>query len=348
MIHPVFKNNLGRYIFIAVWVALMVIQTVILILFYSIPSHLAIVDSIIWNLLFAFLSLGLWFWVRITDIETAKPLSIAINHFGAAAFSIIAIVSLHKFVLALIFSKEENFLQFLEVSMPGRMITGVLLYILISLIFYLFFYIQNFREKVSREAELKALIKDAELNWLKLQVNPHFLFNSLNSINALAITAPEKAQEMITRLSELLRYSLKQTPDSLVPLQDEIDNCIKYLEIEKVRFGSRLIYKIDAAYEYLSAKVPSMILQPLFENAIKHSVAQSAEVSYIFANVTKEAIGVKISVCNTLSPNPSSTQGTKVGLENIQRRLSLFFGMNNLLTIVKNDKDFCVSILIPQ
>jgi two-component system, LytTR family, sensor kinase len=348
MIHPVFKSSNGRLIFIAVWIALMVVQTVILSLFYSLPIFIALTDSILWNLLFAFLSLGLWFWVRITDIETAKPLSIAINHFGAAAFSIIAIVSLHKFVLGQIFPLEANYLQFMEASLPGRMITGVLLYILISLTFYLFFYIHNFREKVSREAELKALIKDAELNWLKLQVNPHFLFNSLNSINALAISAPEKAQEMITRLSELLRYSLKQTPDSLVPLQDEVDNCIKYLEIEKVRFGKRLIYTIDANSDFMSAKVPSMILQPLFENAIKHSVAQSAEVSYVKAYVTKENLGIKISVCNTLTPNPPSTSGTKVGLENIKRRLSLFFGMNNLLTVVKTENDFCVSILIPQ
>ena len=225
-----------------------------------------------------FRSLGLWYWVRIIDIERAKPTSIIINHLGAAAIAIALIVSAHRFLLFQVYSQNESYISFLDSSLPGRLITGTLFYLLIVLVYYLAIYINNFRIKVTQEAELKALVKDAELSWLKLQVNPHFLFNSLNSVSSLTISSPEKAQDMITRLSELLRYSLRQSPETTVALRDEIDNCVKYLEIEKVRFGKRLEYKIITPAELMDISVPSMILQPLFENAIKHSEIGRAHV----------------------------------------------------------------------
>jgi LytS/YehU family sensor histidine kinase len=247
----------------------------------------------------------------------------------------------------IIFPDEHDYKLFLESSIPGRVITATLFYILVVLVYYLIIYIYNFREKVSREAELKDLIKDAELSWLKLQVNPHFLFNSLNSVSSLTMTSPEKAQEMITRLSELLRYSLSQSPDSMVALKDEINNCVKYLEIEKVRFGSRLTYSINNPDELMNIRVPSMILQPLFENAIKHSVAQSAETSTITAEISRDNFGVIITVSNTLPESPPSTRGTGLGLANIKRRMNLIYGISNLLTVNKTETIFSVVVRIP-
>jgi LytS/YehU family sensor histidine kinase len=347
MFHPLIGNRLTKTVFVVWWIVVAAIHSTTIYFFYEIPIQIAIVDSILWNTLFAILSLGLWFWVRISDIETAKPISIVINHIGAAVVSIIALVSLHRFLSVIIFPDENDYKLFLESSIPGRVITATLFYILVVLVYYLIIYIHNFRDKVSREAELKALIKDAELSWLKLQVNPHFLFNSLNSVSSLTMTSPEKAQDMITRLSELLRYSLSQSPDSMVALKDEINNCIKYLEIEKVRFGSRLDYSINNPTELMNISVPSMILQPLFENAIKHSVAQSTETSTINAEVSKDSFGIIITVSNTLPDGPSSTRGTGLGLENIKRRMHLIYGMSNLLTVNKSETVFSVVIRIP-
>jgi LytS/YehU family sensor histidine kinase len=163
------------------------------------------------------------------------------------------------------------------------------------------------------------------------------------------MTAPEKAQEMIIRLSDLLRYSLKQKPDSLVSLEDELENCIKYLEIEKVRFGLRLNYSISCTPECQKYKVPGMILQPLFENSIKYSVAQSTDESAISASIVKLSDGIEICISNSVPPNPnSSEQGTGVGIDNIQRRLRLTYGLSNLLTIEKTKDLFTAKILIPQ
>jgi two-component system, LytTR family, sensor kinase len=347
MFHPVLGNRSGKIVFAVSWIAVAAIHTSVYYLFYGIPVLISIVDSILWSMLFAILSLGLWYWVRISDIETQKPISIAINHIGGGALSILLLISAHRFLLSLLYPEEINYIAFLDQSLPNRTITAVFLYLLIALVYYLIIYISNFREKVSREAELKALVKDAELSWLKLQVNPHFLFNSLNSISSLTITSPSKAQEMITRLSELLRYSLKQSPDSMVPLSAELENCQKYLEIEKVRFGKRLCYQIECCQDCLNILVPSMILQPLFENAIKHSVAQSVNESIIKAQIAQKGQFVAIEVSNSLPEMPANTSGTGVGLENIRRRLTLIYGSPSYLAIEKVKESFTVKIYIP-
>ncbi|MDX9846757.1 MAG: histidine kinase [Tenuifilaceae bacterium] len=347
MVHPILGNRFGKIAFTAWWVAVAAIHTAVLYFFYGISFPVAISDSLIWCILFSVLSLGIWFWVRLSDIETQRSFSVALNHIGATAVSILILVSAHRYVLSLLFAGEEDYNNFLHNSLPGRVIIGVFFYILISLVYYLIIYISNFREKLSREAELKALVKDAELSWLKLQVNPHFLFNSLNSVSSLTMTAPEKAQAMITRLSELLRYSLRQSPDSMVTLNDELENCKKYLEIEKVRFGNRLKYTIDCCDECLKVPVPSMILQPLFENSIKHSVAQSADESEIRADISLKDSFLFVKVSNTLPNFPSSSSGTGVGLENIRRRLLLVYGSPNFISVQKSTDSFTVTVTIP-
>ncbi len=348
MAHPLFKNFLGRVIFLSVWIAISVIHAATFHFVYSVPAHLALVDSIIWNTFFAVLSIGLWFWVRMSDIETSKPLSIFINHLGAASLSIVVIVYLHRYILQNMLIEVDVYPQHFEQLESSRYVVGFFYYLLIALVYYLVFYIISFREKMLREAELKTLVKEAELTWLKLQINPHFLFNSLNSISSLTITAPDKAQEMLNGLSELLRYSLKQSPNSMVSLSDEVENCKKYLAIEQVRFGDRLKYNFDYSNEALQIFVPSMVLQPLFENAIKHSVAQTDSTSIITAQFTQTSVGVCVSIINSLPETPASSIGTGVGLENIKRRLQLMYGTATLLNVDKSYNKFTVTIDFPD
>jgi len=347
MNHPVFRAVIGRTVFAAWWVVVAIIHFAILYFYFDIGAPIAFADSLVWNGFFAVLSLGLWFWVQITDIETQRPLTVAINHIGAAVISILLLVTAHRFLLAQLFLHEADYLEFLDYAFLGRFILGVVFYVLIALVYYLVVYINNFREKLAHEAELKALVKDAELSWLKLQINPHFLFNSLNSVSSLTLTEPKKAQEMITRLSELLRYSLKQSPEAMVTLSDEISNCEKYLEIEKVRFGKRLSYAINSNPDCLAIKVPSMLLQPLFENAIKHSVAQTASESIVKADIKIDKGFVRIVIENSLPNFPTDSRSSGVGLENIKRRLILIYGTPSLLVINKTEDVFRVTVSIP-
>lgn len=348
MQNPILSKKLGIIVFIIWWSVATLAQFSTLYLFYELQPEISAVDSLIFNLTFALLSIGIWYWVRYSDFEKQKVLNITLNHIAAATLSILAWVTVSSFILRNIFPDETLYLDFLKASLLWRVAIGTFYYILTSLIYYLVIYIQNFREQTQRESEVKTLVRDAELNWLKHQINPHFLFNSLNSISSLTMSNPEKAQEMVIRLSDLLRYSLKQSSQSLVTINDEISNCIKYLDIEKVRFGKRLNYSINASDDVMAFQVPAMILQPLFENAIKHGIASTAEPGEVNAIFKSYQNSLKIIITNTMSEDNQKAKGMGVGLVNIARRLSLLYGMNDLIQARSDENRYTVEVTIPK
>ena len=160
---------------------------------------------------------------------------------------------------------------------PYRVGTGVFIYGLIILTYYLFVSLSNLSEKNAKEARLESLVKETELKMLRSQINPHFLFNSLNSISSLTITDPEKARDMVVKLSEFMRYALSRKDEQPVSLQNELENLRLYLDIEKVRFGDKLTTEEIIEPNCLDFKIPVMLLQPLYENAVKHGVYESTE-----------------------------------------------------------------------
>ncbi len=348
MQNPILSKKLGIIVFVIWWTVAALAQFSTLNLFYELTFEIAAIDSIIFNLIFALLSIGIWYWVRYTDFEKQKVFNITINHIAAATISILTWVTVSSFILKNLFLNEHAYLEFLRTSLPWRIAIGTFYYVIIGLVYYLIIYVQNFREQTLRDSEVKTLARDAELNWLKHQINPHFLFNSLNSISSLTMSNPEKAQEMVIRLSDLLRYSLKQSSQSLVTVNDEISNCVKYLDIEKVRFGKRLNYSINAPDNVMLFQVPAMILQPLFENAIKHGIATTAEPGEVNAIFEMNQSSLKIIISNTMSSETQTSKGMGVGLVNIARRLSLLYGMNDLIQTKSNEKTYTVEVIIPK
>jgi len=348
MQNPILSKKLGFIFFIVWWTTTIVVQFTILYLSYGLKIEVAAGDSIVFNLIYAVFSIGIWYWVRYTDFETQKIFTITLNHLASATLSILVWITISNFCLKNIFHDESSYLEFLTISIPWRVAVGTFFYLLSGLIYYLIIYIQNFREQTTRESEVKTLIRDAELNWLKHQINPHFLFNSLNSISSLTMSNPEKAQEMVIRLSDLLRYSLKQSSQSLVSISDEISNCTKYLEIEKVRFGKRLNYSISAPDSVLNFQVPAMILQPLFENAIKHGIASSADPGEVNSTFELHENYLKIGITNTMSEENINAKGVGVGLVNITRRLSLLYGQVDLVKTSIVNSSYLVEVTIPK
>ena len=348
MQNPILSKKLGIIVFAIWWTAMALAQFAALSIFYGLKPEISAVDSLVFNLTFAALSLGIWYWVRYSDLEKQKIFNIVLNHLASATLSILIWITISDFILKNIFPNDTSYIDFLNTSLPWRIAIGTFYYILSGLIYYLIIYIQNFREQTMRESEIKTLVRDAELNWLKHQINPHFLFNSLNSISSLTMSNPEKAQEMVIRLSDLLRYSLKQSSQSFVSISDEISNCVKYLEIEKVRFGKRLNYNITAADAVMNFQVPAMILQPLFENAIKHGIANSSEQGEVNAVFESNQNLLKIIISNTIPEESQNAKGMGVGLVNISRRLSLLYGQNDLLKSNIVDSNYIVEVTIPK
>ena len=150
----------------------------------------------------------------------------------------------------------SNYAAYWDETFPYRIGTGVFIYGLIILTYYLFVSLSNLSEKNAKEARLESLVRETELKMLRSQINPHFLFNSLNSISSLTITDPEKARDMVVKLSEFMRYALSRKDELPVSLQNELDNLRLYLEIEKVRFGDKLITEETIEEECLDFKIP--------------------------------------------------------------------------------------------
>ncbi|NVO12107.1 MAG: histidine kinase [Bacteroidales bacterium] len=348
MQNPILSKKLGIIVFAIWWTAMALAQFAALSIFYGLKTEISAIDSLVYNIIFAALSLGIWYWVRYSDLEKQKIFNIVLNHLASATLSILIWITISDFILKSIFPNDNSYIDFLNTSLPWRIAIGTFYYILSGLIYYLIIYIQNFREQTMRESEIKTLVRDAELNWLKHQINPHFLFNSLNSISSLTMSNPEKAQEMVIRLSDLLRYSLKQSSQSFVSISDEISNCVKYLEIEKVRFGKRLNYSISAPDAVMDFQVPAMILQPLFENAIKHGIASSSEQGEVKAVFESNQNFLKIIISNTMPEESQNAKGMGVGLVNISRRLSLLYGQNDLLKSNIVDSNYIVEVIIPK
>jgi LytS/YehU family sensor histidine kinase len=195
---------------------------------------------------------------------------------------------------------------------------------------------------------LKTLVKESELNSLKSQINPHFLFNSLNSISSLTLIEPGKAQEMIIKLSEFLRYTTSKKEEKLTTLDEEINNINRYLDIEKVRFGKRLSLKQEINASCLKHKLPGLILQPLIENAVKYGVYESTEESTIEIICTCNSTALSVVIRNAWDPDFQYNKGEGIGLRNIRSRLSILYNRDDLFFIRKDNNIFEVNIIFPQ
>lgn len=200
-----------------------------------------------------------------------------------------------------------------------------------------------------RKKETEKLVRDAELYNLRQQLQPHFLFNSLNSIIALIGAKPDLAKKMTFQLSDFLRGTLRKDDKQLINLSDEIKHLELYLEIEKVRFGHRLNTSFEYEEELLITKVPSMIIQPLMENAIKHGLYNITGDVLIQTSIIFENQMLIVSISNPYDNDQFyNAKGTGFGLSSVQRRLFLIYGRTDLLHIRKTENQFTATIKIPQ
>ncbi|MBN1415432.1 MAG: histidine kinase [Bacteroidales bacterium] len=348
MLNPILKVRQYFIAYTGIWGLIAIIHILILTLFQGFSPGLAITESLIANLLFALIGLGLWFPVFFSNLEKESIINFIMKHLLACLLAVGLWVILHYTLMNALFSSNKEYMQFLVSSLPWRAGIGALFYGAIILVYYLIINYQNFRDKLTREAELKALIRESELNSLKSQINPHFLFNSLNSISSLTMISPEKAQEMIIKLSEFLRYSLSNKDEKLTALKDEIINLTRYLDIEKVRFGKRLnvVNKIDE--KCFNHTLPGLILQPLVENAIKYGVYESIDQTDIQLSCTCSEKNLRVTIRNQFDPEFHHKKGTGIGIQNIRSRLKIMYGRDDLISLVKNGNIFEVTVVFPQ
>jgi two-component system LytT family sensor kinase len=242
-----------------------------------------------------------------------------------------------------------GYLQWLNSTLPIRFIFIWLMIVLAGINGWLFFFIKEHQQNELREKETENLMREAELSGLRQQFQPHFIFNSLNSISALAGTNPNQARKMIEQLSDFLRGTVKRDSNQFVPLKDEFKHLQLYLDIEKVRFGHRLVAEVKADYTALEMRLPSLLLQPVLENAIKFGLYDTVGEVVIRVTARAEQNNLIVEIKNPFEPSSAfSKSGTGFGLNSIQRRLALLFYRNDLLVTQHNENTFTTSIKIPQ
>ncbi len=215
----------------------------------------------------------------------------------------------------------------------------------ISVLWYTF---DEKEKETQRTNETSRLAREAELFKLRQQLQPHFLFNSLNSINALIGSSPAEARTMVQQLSSFLRSTLKKDENQWVLLKEELEQLELYLAIEKVRFGNRLQTEIKTEDEALLMKLPALLLQPLVENAIKFGLYGTVGNTTIEIHASVIDGQLVIAVINPFDNDskPEET-GTGFGLSSVKRRLYLLFGRNDLVETEIQRNQFIVSVTVP-
>lgn len=207
---------------------------------------------------------------------------------------------------------------------------------------------RNYQRELLARARLDVALKDAELRALKSQINPHFLFNSLNSLRAQIPLELAGPRETVTRLAELLRAALGSSEYTTIPLSQELANVANYLALEKIRYQTRLHVEQAIAPETLDWPVPPFLLQSLVENAVNHGIAQRDEGGTVAIKtwLADEVLHVAVSNPGRIEPNH---QSTKVGLKNSQARLNLIFGGKATLSLLQaGENQVSASLTLPR
>ena len=261
--------------------------------------------------------------------------------------TLIAVV-LTRVILKNIFINDAGYQAFFSRSLWIRSSFDLLLlgcFVLVTVIWYNW-QEQNEQETIRQDAE--KMTKEAELFKLRQQLQPHFLFNSLNSINALIGTRPQEARKMVQQLSDFLRGTIKKEEHQWVTLKEELQYLQLYLDIEKVRFGHRLSTTIEYDESINEMKLPALLLQPVMENAIKFGLYDTVDEIEISLKAVKEDSQLVITIKNPFDPETAAPKGTGFGLQSVKRRLFLLFARHDLVTTETRENIFTTTIKIPQ
>ena len=258
-------------------------------------------------------------------------------------------IAVSRWMIILIIKQQSDYFLFLDKSLPIRFGIGFLLLVCMAMFSVVWYTFEEQKADEKRKRETEKITKEAELYKLRQQLQPHFLFNSLNSISALIMIDPEQARTMIQQLSDFLRNTLRKEEQQWISLLEELQYLELYLAIEKIRFGHRLTTIIESDESSRNTKIPNMLLQPIVENAIKFGLYDTTGEIIIRLTATATDQQLIIIVQNPYDPETfHNTQGTGFGLNSVQRRLQLLFGRNDLLFTKTEDDTFTTTVKIPQ
>ncbi len=344
MAYSVFSDRRFLFYFEIWWLLVTILQYVILHQL-NVENYYAITDAIASNVILGFLCFLLSNNMRFYLPRNEKYWYIIVS---SLAVCLVWLIMLHV-SFYFILPKDDPYIQFFKESYAIRFGSGFLLTSSITMFSLLLYSQQEQKELQARQSESEKLKRDAELYKLRQQLQPHFLFNSLNSISSLTSSNPEKARHMIQQLSAFLRGMLKKDEEKLISLNDELEYLKLYLDIEKVRFGHRLQTEIYSDESVGSTLLPPLILQPVVENAIKFGLYDTIDDVVITIRAESNDHHLLITIKNPFDPETGRpSRGTGFGLSSIRRRLYLLYSRNDLVHTQAEGNIFTTRLIIPQ
>ena len=317
----------------------------ILLYWFEFPLSAAIIDSLISNIPLLLVCLLVMNTIRYYLPGREQYMNILIM---CIVLTILWLV-FSKWLLSLTLDNMNGYEDFLHRSVIIRFSIGFLVLGIVTMMGINWYTWQEQQKAEERKLDAEKLAREAELFKLRQQLQPHFLFNSLNSINALIGIRPQEARKMVQQLSDFLRGTIKKEETQWVNMVEEIQYLQLYLDIEKVRFGNRLATIIDIDEATQQMKLPALLLQPIVENAIKFGLYDTTGETIIRLETTTQDAELILKVSNPFDPETSSPKkGTGFGLKSVQRRLYLLFARHDLLTTEVKENIFITTVKIPQ
>jgi LytS/YehU family sensor histidine kinase len=298
-------------------------------------------------LFYAFVCLAPWYLCRVMPLGASHLPKLVLNHSAAAVVAGLLWVVLAK-VLGLGLSRYfPHFNERFSPQLPLLFGIGELLYSLAVALHYVLLSLESSQEAESREQEARTMAREAELKALKAQINPHFLFNSLNSISALATVDGVRAREMCIKLSDFLRSTLSLGEKQSITLREELALAKAYLDVEQVRFGARLRVAIETDPDCDECIVPPLFLQPLVENAVKHGVAGLVDGGTIRLEAHCRDGRLHVKIENEYDPEAPAARRHGLGLQNVRNRLRALYENQAMVNTEMNDHRFAVEVNLP-
>src|SRR5580698_4308577 len=347
--HPILTQLRRLTLYLFAWIPIAGMLAYLLAMPGAITWREAVVLAVPLCLLYAFLCLSAWYPCRVTPIERSSLSRLVSTHLATALLATGLWVMAAK-TLATELSQSAPYRGLdkrFATEIPLLVGTGVLLYLLSISLYYVLLALQASQEAEARVMKASVLAREAELRALKAQVNPHFLFNSLNSISALTSSDAAKAREMCILLGDFLRRTLGLGEKAAIPLEEEMSLIRAFLAVEKVRFGARIQMEENIDESALHVPVPPLLLQPLVENAVVHGIANLVEGGWIHLDVHAQNGTLTITVENSFDPDAPPRRKSGVGLVNVRQRLQARYGNQASFAVKMEGDRYRVALTLP-
>jgi hypothetical protein len=343
---PAWKDAAFLFAYLLFWAGVSVVPWVLL---RSEAPLGALALTLVTTVGFAVVTLPTWYVCRALPLRPGRLFRVLSIHGAAAAVWSVVFIAATKLLAELLGLIPEWHRLPLEVGRSGAALfsVGALFYFLVATFHYVLAELQLRHEALEREAALAVSAQRAELQALRAQVHPHFLFNSLNTVSALIGYDPAKARDACVLLAEYLRGTLRAQDQALVPLGQEWALCERYLKVEALRLGERLVVEVELEPAAAECLVPSLLLQPLVENAMTHGISPIEAPCPLRVRAERRGTRLALELRNGVDPAPRARGAGGVGLANVRARLAAQYGNDATLRVLRDESYFAVQLDLP-